>query len=130
MITKIVLSFVGVVAAVVLAGAAYFYYYPAPVQQEPAVQLPPAATPDNSVVAGPVTAVSAKSISVKKQDGVVVTLSLGTSTQVTLAGAGGQTGTPKKVSDIQVNSMVLVTPDAADITAAQSVVLLPAPPVQ
>lgn len=129
MIKKIVLSFVGVVVLAAAAGAAYFYYYPPLPQVAPSAAVPaaPQAVPDNQILAGPVTAISAQSIGVKKQDGTIATLRIASTTQVVLAGQGSQAGTPKKVSDIKLGAMVLVTSNGSDATA-QSIVLLPAPP--
>jgi hypothetical protein len=130
MIKKSIVSVIVLLVLVAAAAAAYLYYAPAPVSLPTTIveQLPPAATPDNSVIAGPVTAVSASSITVKKQDGTSVSLTLATSTQIVMAGDNGQAGTVKKAGDIKLGVMVLVTPSKSDASVALSVVLLPAPP--
>ncbi len=120
---KTVLSFIGVVALIAL-GAAYFYYYPATSGTDAPA---PKTAPDNSVSAGSVSAISATSLTIVKQNGAPVTFTIGAGTSVVSA---GQTGTPKKVSDITKGSMVLVTPSSSDATVAQTIVLPPAPPMR
>jgi hypothetical protein len=116
MIKKIVLSFVGVLVLATAAGAVYVYYYPA-ATQSPAPAVPPAAAPDNSVVAGPVTLITSKSISVKKQDGSTVTLSIASTTKV----IGGT---------IKTGTMVLVNPSPTDPKVAYSIIIVSPPPTQ
>jgi hypothetical protein len=129
-IKKIAFSFLSLAILAVAADAAYLYYYsPAPEPNSPGPVVVPQAAPDNSVIAGPVTSITAKSISVKKQDGTTATLNIASTTQVGMAGSGGQP-TPKKISDVKTGMMVLVTSSGSDATVAQSIVLLLAPPAQ
>jgi hypothetical protein len=128
MVRKIVWSFVGLLVLVVAAGAAYLYYYPVtPTQNTPApAPVVQQAQPDHSIIAGPVTALTSKSISIKTQDGSTVTLGVASTTQVSMAGPGGQP-TPKTIGDVRTGTIVLVTPSRNDAAVAQLIVLLPVP---
>ena len=111
-------------ALIALSGAAYYYLGMREAGSEP---LPPAATPDNNVIAGPVTSVGAGSITISKQDGTSATLSISTETKVVVAGDGGP-GAPKKASEIKPGMMVLATPSESHASAAAFIVILPPPP--
>jgi len=118
-----------VLVVLVGGGALAFMQYRNSMQRAALTPTAPRATPDNTVIAGPVTAITATSISVAKQDGTTATLGITATTRVTAAAVGGQAGIPKKVSDIKKGAVVLVT-SGSDSTVAASIVLLPAPPVQ
>ena len=110
-----------------LSGAGYYYLGTGAPSPEP---LPPAAMPDNNVIAGPVVSVSAQSITIAKQDGTQATLGLAESTQAIMAGTDGQPGMQKSASDIEPGMMVLVTPSESDASHAAFIVILPPPPMQ
>ena len=112
-------------ALIALSGAAYYYLGMREAGSEP---LPPAATPDNNVIAGPVASVGAGSITIMKQDGTSATLGISEDTRIVAAGSRGQPGAPKSAGDIQVGMIVLATPSESDASIAASLVLVPAPP--
>ncbi len=100
--------------------AAYYYYHnyltvmqPAPVASSTPVEITPVVKPDNSIIAGPVTAISSKSITVKKQDGTFATLALASTTHM--------------VAGLAKGTIVLVIPTDGNLTIAQSVVVVPTP---
>jgi hypothetical protein len=120
---KTTLSSIIVLVLAVAAGVAYLYY------SAPSVELPPAATPDNSVIAGPVTSISATSIAVVTPPPTTATLAVVADTSV-VASSGGAS-VQKSLSDIKVGMMVLISP-AADGSAGFIIIVgaPPAPPAQ
>ena len=125
MIRKALIWIVALAALAAAGGAAYFYQGMG--GGERVQGAPPAATPDNNVIAGPVASVGAGSITIMKQDGTSATLSISTETKVVVAGDGGP-GAPKKASEIKPGMMVLATPSESDASAAAFIVILPPPP--
>ena len=126
MIRKALIWIVALAALVAAGGAAYFYRSMSTGEQ--AQSAPPAAMPDYSVIAGPVAAISASSITIVKQDGTNATLGISEDTRIVAAGSNGQPGAPKSAGDIQVGMMVLATPSESGASVAASLVLVPAPP--
>jgi hypothetical protein len=127
MIKKALIWITVLLALIALSGAGYYYLGTGARRSEP---LPPAAMPDNNVIAGPVVSASAQGITIAKQDGTQAILNFAESTQVIVAGTNGQPGMQKSVSDIEPGMMVLVTPSGSDASVAEFIVILPPPPVQ
>lgn len=127
---KTVLIWLILVILLVFAAGAYFYRT-GRLTQLGSTNTPqsPAATPDNSVLAGPVSAVSPSSITITKQDGTSATVVIASTTQVILSGQDGQHGTLKSVSDIAAGMMVLITSDQSG-APAQSILIVSPPPKQ
>ena len=119
MIKKIVWSFVGVLVIAVVIGLGYSY----------SIHISPLAAPivrpDNSVAGGPISSVSASSITISKQDGTSATFSVTPSTMVISQVAAGQTG--KSVADLANGTMVLVIPSNTNPATAQSISIVPIP---
>ena len=126
MIRKALIWIVALAALAAAGGAAYFYQGMG--GGERVQGAPPAATPDNNVIAGPVTSVSEASITIMKQDGTSATLGISEDTRIVAAGSSGQPGAPKSAGDIQGGMIVLATPSESDASIAASLVLVPAPP--
>jgi hypothetical protein len=130
MIKKIVLSFVGIIVLAAVGAAAYFYYGAAPSNVIPGLEGSPGESAplvqSNLVaLAGPITALSATSITIQKQDGTTATLTISPATEIWQAGQeGGNKAVQKSVSDIKVGTMVLITPAQNDATLAQSIAIL------
>lgn len=127
MIKKALIWTTVLLALIALSGAGYYYLGTG---AQPAAPMPPAAMPDNNVIAGPVVSASAQSITIAKQDGTQAILNFAESTQVIVAGTNGQPGMQKSLSDIEPGMMVLVTPSESDASVAEFIVILPPPPVQ
>ena len=127
MIKKALIWVTVLLALIALSGAGYYYLGTGAPSPEP---LPPAAMPDNNVIAGPVVSASAQGVTIAKQDGTQATLSLSAQTQVIEAGTNGQPGIQKSASDIEPGMMVLVTPSESDASHAAFIVILPPPPMQ
>lgn len=85
--------------------------------------------PNNNVAAGPVSAISASSISVVKQDGIMATFGIAAATAIVL-GQDGQSAAPATWDAIHDGTVVLITPSKGDARVAQTIVIVPAPPVQ
>ena len=134
MIKKILWSLIGILVLAAAAAAAYFYYYP----QVPTVidshnapsGQPTQAVPDNTVLTGPVSVITSTSITITKQDKTAATFSIASDTPVLLATQGGQAGTPKKINDIKVGTVVLLKTTPDDASATQWILIIPPPPVQ
>jgi hypothetical protein len=127
MIKKALIWVTVLLALIALSGAGYYYLGRGAAGPAP---LPPAAMPDNNVIAGPVVSASAQSITIAKQDGTQATIGVSGSTQVIVAGTNGQPGMEKSASDIEPGMMVLVTPSESDASLAVFIVILPPPPMQ
>ena len=125
MIKKALIWITVLLALIALSGAGYYYLGTGARRSEP---LPPAAMPDNNVIAGPVVSASAQGITIAKQDGTQATLSISPETQIVVAGEGAQPGARKTAGDIEPGIMVLVTPSESDASAAAFIVILPPPP--
>ncbi len=85
--------------------------------------------PNNSVAAGSVSAISASSISVVKQDGNTATFGITSDTSIVLA-QDGQSAAPTTWDAIHDGTVVLITPSSTDTKAAQTIVIVPASSVQ
>jgi hypothetical protein len=134
MIIKIVLSFVGVVVLVAAAGAAYFYYYPmVPAAIEAQNNAPGTilAVPDDTVLTGPVSAITATSISITKQNKATATFTIASDTPVLLASAEpGKPGIVKSITDIKVGTLILVQTSKSDASVVEVILIIPPPPVR
>lgn len=109
----------------VFCGSVYYYWaYVMPRSMTPLTEMPPAVAPDNAVAAGQVVAVSAKSISITKQDGTTATFAV-TGTTVVVTPAEGRPGDLAALSDVAVGALVLITPSADAAATARTIVLLP-----
>ena len=131
MIKKITLAVILLLVAGLVTTSAYVFKQTVPLPRAVAepVQTTMEATPDSSVAVGPVTAITKTSITIKKQNGIMLQFGITASTTVLLSGENGQAGTLKTLSAISVGTRVLITPNKEANTAV-SIVILPLPPTQ
>jgi hypothetical protein len=85
--------------------------------------------PNNTVAAGPVSSISASSISLTKQDGTTATFSITADTLIML-GQDGQSGAPTTWDAITDGTVVLVNPSKDNTKAAETIIIVPASAVQ
>jgi hypothetical protein len=122
MIKKIVWSFVAVLVLAVVASLVFSYRSGV---QEPDTTITHFIYTNNSVLSGAVTAISASSVTVTKQDGTSATLGITADTQVVSQVSAGQTG--KSASAITPGTLVLVIPSPTDASVAQTITIVPSP---
>ncbi len=127
MTKKTTLALVAVFIMGMGIGAALAYHFV--FQSSPGLANSISSEPNNSIPAGVVTTITASSISITKQDRSLATFSITSDTSVFL-GQNGQAAAPVTLDAIKVGAMVLITPASADAKAAQTITILPAPPMQ
>jgi len=119
-------SIIALVVIVILAalGGAAYYYNPGLLMMQHAEPL---AEPDSSVLAGPIKAVTATSITIQKQSAGAITLTIASSTSIKEAAVNGGVADDAASTALQIGTMVLITPDLNDASLAQSIIILPEP---